>query len=100
MVGRGLREREPGMLIAQSVLDAVRSRDELLRFRRGGGELGRVAGALTQDSVLMEQGLGDGSVLPVNPFKHSCGDCQGIAARFRIDVLPAALQPFANPADS
>ncbi len=59
MLDGGLRQSEPVMPIAQRVLNALHSGDELLRFSGRLGELGRIAGALAQNSVLVQQRFGD-----------------------------------------
>jgi hypothetical protein len=51
----GLREREPIVPVAQSVLHALDLSDELRALRRLRGKFSAVAGSLREESILMHQ---------------------------------------------
>src|SRR5258708_2312802 len=99
MLAGGLRQSQPVMPIAQSVLNALHSGDEVLSFRGRLGELRGVAGALAEDAVLVQQSLTDGRVRPIDRFQHPPGDCQRIPAGLGVEFPGSAFQPLANLAD-
>jgi len=99
MGGGGLSQSEPVVPIAESILYAFYLGDEALGRGRRDGEFGGVASALTENTILVQDGLGKRRAGSMQGVEHGPGNGQGVATGMGTEVFGGTFEALANFAD-